>query len=260
MQTIGEAGGGKPISELAGQLLDVSSEALYRFAGRWIPWLAAAALACGAAGLYIAFFVAPADARQGEVSRILFVHVPAAWLSLFLYFVLGGLAAAGVFLNARLPAMLTGALAPTGALLTFLALWTGAIWGKPNWGAWWVWDARLTCELVLFVLYVAFMALNSAIDDRRRADRAAALLGVVGAVSLPIIYFSLQWWNALHQSAWASVVRSQDTAAVMLAGMVLMTLALFLYSLAAMLSRLRSELLEREHASDWVVAQMAEPA
>jgi heme exporter protein C len=104
------------------------------------------------------------------------------------------------------------------------------------------------------------MALNSAIDDRRRADRAAALFGVVGAVSLPIIYFSLQWWNALHQGAWTSAVRSQGTAAIMLAGMVLMTLALFLYSLAATLSRLRSEILEREHASDWVVAQMAEPA
>jgi heme exporter protein C len=260
MQTISEAGGIGRGGELAGQLLEVSPQALYGFAGRCLPWLAAAALACGAAGLYVAFFVAPADARQGEVSRILFAHVPAAWMSLFLYFILGGLAAAGVFLNARLPAMLASALAPTGALLTFLALWTGAIWGKPNWGAWWVWDARLTCELMLLFLYLGFMALGAVIDDRRRADRAAALFGVAGAVALPILYFSLQWWNALHQGTWASAMRSPGTAAAMLAGMVLMTLALFLYSLAATLSRVRSEILERDHASDWVLAQIGEPA
>lgn len=250
----------QPVGGLVERLQKASPETVYALAGVLTPWLAIGALLCGAVALYIAFFVAPADASQGEVSRILFVHVPAAWLSVFLYFVLGALAATGLFFNARLPAMMAGAVAPTGAMLTFVALWTGTIWGKPNWGAWWVWDARLTCELLLLFLYVGYMGLNSAISERRRAERTAALFGLVGAVNLPLIFFSLQWWNALHQGAWASATRSSGIEATMLAGMVLMTLALLLYSLAASLSRLRSEILEREHASPWVLARMARAA
>src|SRR5678816_2221236 len=144
-----------------------------------------------AAGLYVAFFVAPTDAQQGEVYRIIFVHVPAAWMSMFIYVVMALWAAVGLSLNTRLAFMMAHALAPTGAMFTFLALWTGAIWGKPTWGAWWVWDARLASELILLLLYLGTMALNAAIDDPRRADRACALLALAGTLNLPLIYYSV---------------------------------------------------------------------
>ena len=143
-------------------------------------------------GLYIGFFVAPTDCQQGEAYRIIFIHVPAAWMSMFIYLVMAFWAALGLVFNTRLSSMMAQALAPTGALFTFLALWTGALWGKPIWGTWWVWDARLTSELILLFLYLGFMALQAAIDDPRRADRAGALLALVGVVNVPIIYFSVQ--------------------------------------------------------------------
>src|SRR5690606_22758073 len=135
--------------------------------------------------------------------------------------------------------MMARALAPTGALFTFLALWSGALWGKPTWGTWWVWDARLTSELILLFLYIGFMSLHAAIDDVRRADRAAGLLALVGVVNVPIIYFSVQWWNTLHQGASVSLTRAPSMATVMLAGMLVMSLAAWMYSIAASLLRLR---------------------
>ncbi|PIP02296.1 MAG: heme ABC transporter permease, partial [Zetaproteobacteria bacterium CG23_combo_of_CG06-09_8_20_14_all_54_7] len=143
------------------------------------------------------------------------------------------------------------------ALMTFISLWTGALWGKPTWGAWWVWDARLTSELILFFLYLGFMALQAAIDDPRRADRAGALIALVGVVNVPIIYFSVRWWNTLHQGASVSVTKSPSMAAIMLAGMLVMALAAWMYAIAAALSRARSIILEREKNSQWV-AQMVE--
>ena len=147
--------------------------------------------------------------------------------------------------------MMASALAPTGALMTFLALWTGALWGRPTWGAWWVWDARLTSELLLLFLYLGFMALHAAIEDPRRADRAAALLALVGVVNVPIIYFSVVWWNTLHQGASVSLTRAPTMAAVMLAGMLVMALAFWCYAIAASLARLRLLVLERERHADW---------
>ena len=163
-----------------------------------------------AAGLYIGFFVAPTDAQQGEAYRIIFIHVPAAWMSMLLYLVMAFWAAIGWAFNARLASMMARALAPTGALFTFIALWTGALWGKPTWGTWWVWDARLTSELILLFLYLGYIALVAAIDDARRADQAGALLALVGAVNVPIIYFSVRWWNTLHQGATISVTRGAE--------------------------------------------------
>jgi heme exporter protein C len=135
--------------------------------------------------------------------------------------------------------MMAAALAPTGALFTFIALWTGSLWGKPTWGTYWVWDARLTSELILLFLYFGFMALRGAIEDPRRADRAAALLAIVGVVNVPIIYYSVQWWNTLHQGASVSLTRAPSMAATMLAGMLVMALAFWLYSIAVSLVRVR---------------------
>jgi len=151
-------------------------------AGRLVPWFMAAAVLLTLAGLYVGFFVAPTDATQGEVYRVIFIHVPAAWMSMVVYLAMAFWAAVGLIFNARLASMLALALAPTGALMTFVALWTGALWGKPTWGTWWVWDARLTSELILLFLYIGYMSLHAAIEDPRRADRAAAVLAIVGAV------------------------------------------------------------------------------
>ena len=230
-------------------------QAFYALAGRLVPWFAAAAAAAAAAGLYVAFFVAPTDAQQGEVYRIIFVHVPAAWMSMFIYVVMAFWAAVGLAFNTRLSFMLAHALAPTGALFAFLALWTGAIWGKPTWGAWWVWDARLTSELVLLFLYLGFIALKGAIADPVRADRAGAILALVGAVNVPIIYFSVQWWNTLHQGASVSMTRAPSMAQTMLLGMLLMALAAWMYSIAVTLARLRKIILERERDAEWVKLQ-----
>ncbi len=228
-----------------------SPQTFYPLAGRIARASAAAAAVLAALGLYIGFILAPTDAQQGEAYRIIFVHVPAAWMSMFIYLVMAGWAAASLIFNARLAAMMARALAPTGALMTFLALWTGALWGRPTWGTWWVWDARLTSELLLLFLYMGVLALHAAIEDPRRADRAAALLALVGVVNVPVIYFSVNWWNTLHQGASVSLTRAPTMAAVMLAGMLVMALAFWMYTIAASLWRVRLLMLERERHADW---------
>src|SRR5258706_479271 len=212
------------------------------------------------AGLYIGFFRAPTDAQQGEAYRIIFIHVPAAWMSMFLYLVMAFWAGLGLAFNTRLSGMMASAIAPTGALFTFLALWTGSFWGKPTWGTWWVWDARLTSELILLFLYFGFMALQAAIDDPRRADKAGAVLALVGVVNIPIIYFSVKWWNTLHQGASVSLTKAPTMATTMLTGMVVMAFGFWFYSIAAVLMRARCIMLERERASDWVVEYAKGPA
>lgn len=227
-------------------------QAFYPLAGRMIPWFAALATLLALAGLYVSFFVAPTDAQQGEAYRIIFIHVAAAWMSMFLYVVMACWAALGLVLNTRLSGMMASAIAPTGAMFTFIALWSGALWGKPTWGTWWVWDARLTSELILLFLYFGFMALTNAIEDPRRADRAGAVLAIVGVINIPIIYFSVQWWNTLHQGASVSLTRAPSMALTMLTGMLLMALAAWMYSIAVVLARVRSIILERERNAEWV--------
>jgi len=223
-----------------------SPQTFYPLAGTIARVSAAGAALLAAAGLYVGFFVAPTDAQQGEVYRVIFIHVPAAWMSMFLYVVMAFWAAMGLAFHTRLSAMMASAIAPTGALFTFIALWTGALWGRPTWGTYWVWDARLTSELILLFLYLGFMALQAAIDDPRRADRAGAVLAIVGVVNVPIIYYSVQWWNTLHQGASVSLTRAPSMASTMLAGMLLMALAFWLYSIAATLARVRCIIRERE--------------
>ena len=224
----------------------------YRLAGQLLPWCFMLASLLAVWGLYIGLWLAPTDAQQGEAYRIIFVHVPTAWMSMVVYLAMAGWAGVGLVFNSRLASMMACALAPTGALMTFLALWTGALWGKPTWGAWWVWDARLTSELVLLFLYIGFMSLHAAIDDPRRADRAAGLLALVGVVNVPIIYFSVKWWNTLHQGASVSLTKSPSMASTMLLGMLVMALACWAYCIAAALLRVRSIILEREAHTAWV--------
>jgi len=231
----------------------------YPLAGKLIPWFALSAAVLMIAGLYLGFFVAPTDFQQGESYRIIFIHVPAAWMSMFIYIVMAGWAAAGLIFNTRLSSMMASALAPTGALFTFIALWTGALWGKPTWGAWWVWDARLTSELILLFLYLGFLALHASIDDPRRADRAGAVLALVGVVNVPIIYFSVKWWNTLHQGASVSMTMAPKMAATMLLGMLVMALACWMYSIAAALARVRCIILEREQQAEWIANLAKEP-
>jgi heme exporter protein C len=230
----------------AGWLRYASPKPFYRLAGKMIPGFAIAAILFVMPGIQIALFVAPTDAVQGEVYRIMFVHVPAAWMSMLLYVVMAVYAALGLILNARLSAMMARAIAPTGALFTALALFTGALWGRPTWGAWWVWDARLTSELILLFLYLGFMSLHGAIDDIRRADRACAVLALAGVVNIPVIYFSVQWWYTLHQGASLSFGSGVSMAASMLAGILVMTLAFWCYAIAIVLVRVRRIIDERE--------------
>jgi len=216
-----------------------SPETFYPLARRIALACGVAAAALAVAGLYVGLIVAPTDAQQGEVYRIIFIHVPAAWMSMFIYVMMAFWAALGLALNTRLSGMMARALAPTGALFTFIALWTGALWGRPTWGTYWVWDARLTSELILLFLYLGFIALQASIDDRRRSDRAGAVLAIVGVVNIPIIYYSVQWWNTLHQGASVSFTRAPSMAATMFAGMILMALAFWMYSIAVSLVRVR---------------------
>ena len=223
----------------------------HRLAGFAVPWFGTLAAVLAVVGLVIGLLIAPTDHQQGEAYRIIFVHVPAAWMSMVVYLAMAFWAAVGLAFNARLAFMLANSLAPTGALMTFIALWTGALWGKPTWGAWWVWDARLTSELILLFLYIGVLSLHAAIDDPKRADRAAGLLALVGVVNVPIIYFSVKWWNTLHQGASVSLAKAPSMATPMLLGMLVMALAFWAYCIAVSLARVRVVILERDRHATW---------
>jgi heme exporter protein C len=221
-----------------------SPAGFHALAGRLVPWFALAALLLTMAGLAIALVSAPAG-TLGDAYRVVIVHVPAAWMSLLLYLVMAGCAALTVLLNARLPGLMMTALAPTGAIFTFVALYSGSVWGWSTWGAWWVWDARLTCELILLLLFIAVIALRSRLNDPLRGERAGGVLVLVGVLNIPIIYFSLRWWNTLHQGVASSLTGSPGMGRAMLWGMLVMALGFGLYSMAVILSRVRCLMLER---------------
>ena len=229
-----------------------SPSTFYPVAGRVAPWFAGAAAILGVVGIWIAFAIAPTDFQQGEVYRIIFIHVPTAWMSMFIYLVMAFWGAMALAFNTRLSSMMAQSLAPTGALMTFIALWTGALWGRPTWGTYWAWDARMTSELILLFLYFGVIALRNAIDDPRRADRACALLSIVGAVNVPIIYFSVKWWNTLHQGASVSLTAAPKMAATMLTGMLVLALAAWFYTIAVALWRVQAIILERERGAAWI--------
>jgi len=229
-----------------------SPATFYPLAGRMVPWFTVIAIVLIGVGLYMSFFVAPTDYKQGEGYRIIFVHVPAAWMSMFIYLIMAFWSIMGIVFNTRVSGMMTQALAPTGAIFTFIALWTGAFWGKPMWGAWWVWDARLTSELILLFLYIGYIALQGAIDDSRRADRAGALLVLVGVVNIPIIYYSVKWWNTLHQGSSINMKTGGSMATTMLVTMLIMALGFWAYTIAISLYRVRCVILDRERETTWV--------
>ncbi|MDO4232228.1 MAG: heme ABC transporter permease CcmC [Lautropia sp.] len=224
----------------------------YFLAGRLIPWFAALAAITCAVGLWLGFVEAPTDFQQGEVYRIIFIHVPSAWMGMFIYLVMAFYAILNLGYRTRLSAMMIEALAPTGALMSAIALWTGSLWGKPTWGTYWAWDARMTSTLILLFMYFGYMALTRAIEDQNRADRAGSILVLVGVVNVPIIYFSVYWWNTLHQGSSVNPVEGSKMATIMLSAMLVMSISAWCYAIAVTLHRVRSIILERESHTQWV--------
>ncbi|MEY2699283.1 MAG: hypothetical protein RIQ52_38 [Pseudomonadota bacterium] len=224
----------------------------YRMAGRWLPWLVWLTGLAFTAGLYLGLGVAPPDYQQGESYRIMFIHVPAAWMSLFIYMLMAFWSVIHLVWNIKLAEILMYRSATIGAAFTFLALATGSLWGKPMWGAWWVWDARLTSELILLFLYLGYMALVAAIEDPRTAARAGGLLILVGVVNIPVIHYSVEWWNTLHQGPTVTKLDKPSIHISMLIPLLVMALACKLYYLTLLLLRARNEVLVREKRSAWV--------
>lgn len=219
-----------------------------------MPWFFWPTVVLTVIGLYWGFFQTPdVLSDQKQYYRIIFIHVPAAWMSMWLYVVIAGWSLVGLVMNTRLSYMMAAATAPTGAIFTFIALWTGAFWGKTSWGTWWDWDPRLTSELILLFLYIGYMALQSAIDDSRRADRASALLALVGVISIPIIYWSVNCpdpneCTALHQRSSMSDVEPNIRVAWLI-----MVFAAWMYSFAITFMRIRNIILVRERNAAWVI-------
>jgi heme exporter protein C len=224
----------------------------YRFAGRLLPWLYAIALIGAAVGIYGGLAVAPADYQQGDSFRIMYVHVPCAWMSLFVYIFMAANGFVALVWRIKLCEVLAMSSAPIGAAFTFITLVTGSVWGKPTWGTWWTWDARLTSELVLLFLYFGVIGLNNAIEDTRQAARAAAFLALVGVVNVPIVHYSVTWWNTLHQSSSVSLLGQTHIDSSMLWPLLVMALATHVYFFASLLARARAALLSLESGKEWV--------
>lgn len=228
-----------------------SPKFFYDTSGRLIPWLGWLTLLVMLAGLYGGLFYAPTDYQQGESFRIIYVHVPAAWMSMFIYMVMAVSAGIGLIWRIKLADVIASSSAAVGASFTFLALVTGSLWGKPMWGTWWVWDARLTSELILLFLYMGYMGLRAAIDDPRNAARASAVLALVGVINIPIIHFSVEWWNTLHQGATVTKLDKPSMDTDMLIPLLIMALGFKLYYATVVLIRARVEVLYRERKSSW---------
>jgi heme exporter protein C len=224
----------------------------YRIAGKWIPWLNWIFMLLLFAGLYGGLILAPPDYQQGDSYRIIFIHVPAAWMSLFIYVVMAVCGAVIIVWRMKLAEVVLISSAPIGASFTFLALVTGSLWGKPMWGTYWVWDARLTSELILLFLYLGVIGLHNAIEDKRTAARAVAILALVGVVNIPIIHYSVEWWHSLHQGPTVTKFDKPSIHWSMLLPLLLMALAFQVYYALALFHRCRAELLRRERNSKWV--------
>ncbi len=231
-----------------------SPPTFYRIAGLLTPWCYGIALILGAIGLYGGLVLAPSDYQQGDAYRIIFVHVPCAWMGLFAYIFMAVNAFIALVWRIKLSEILAMATAPIGAAFTFITLVTGSLWGKPMWGTWWTWDARLTSELVLLFLYLGVIGLYHAIEDRRQAARAAGFLALIGVVNLPIVHFSVNWWNTLHQAQTVLRLGPPTISSTMLWPLLTMALATHLYFFGSLLVRARVGLLELEGGKEWVRA------
>jgi heme exporter protein C len=230
----------------------------YRLARRLVPWFAWPALILCLAGLIGGLGLAPPDYQQGDGFRIIYVHAPAAWLSLMVYVVMATSAAVGLIWRMNVAHAVAASCAPIGASFTALALVTGMLWGRPMWGTYWEWDPRLTSELILQFLYLGYMGLRNAIDDTPRADRASAVLAIVGVVNVPIIHYSVIWWNSLHQAPSVMRIGRPTMPASMLVPLLLMLLGFSLYFVALLLTRARGEVLRRERNARWIAAALEE--
>jgi len=225
---------------------------IFKLAGTltpWFAWLAAVAIAYGLVG---GVGLAPADYQQKDAFRIIYVHAPSAWLSLMIYTTMAVSAAIGLIWRIKVSHALAAACAPIGAWFTVAALGTGMLWGKPMWGAYWAWDPRLTAELVLLFLYMGYMGLRAGIEDTQRADRASAVLAIVGVINVPIVKYSVEWWNSLHQSASVMKLGKPTIVPEMLIPLLVMFVGFTLLFFALVLVRLRAEILRRERTASWI--------
>ncbi len=230
----------------------VSPQHFHALALRWaVPVLVASGILM-LVGLYGGLVQAPRDYQQGDSFRIIYVHVPAAWLSLFVYIFMALCAVLTLVWKVKLADVLARIAAPLGASFTLLALATGSLWGKPMWGAWWVWDARLTSELILLFLYLGYIALQDALSDRRAAARAGAVLALVGSVNIPIIHYSVEWWNTLHQGPTVTKLDTPSIHLSMLIPLLIMAVAFMLYFFGGLLYGARTEILAHEQHAQWV--------
>lgn len=229
-----------------------------RFATRWSPWFLIGALPPLLIGLYMGLWVVPPDYQQGDSYRIIFVHVPSAWMSLTVYIAMAVNAFIALVWRIKLSELLAMACAPIGAGFTLVTLLTGSLWGKPMWGTWWTWDARLTSELVLLFIYLGVMGLYAAIEERRAAARAASFLALIGLVNLPIVHFSVVWWNTLHQGSTIRLMGPSSMDSSMIAPLLLITLATKLWFVGSLLRRAQAALIDAEAGKDWVQSQLKE--
>lgn len=225
---------------------------MYRVAGVLGPWFGGICIIALLVGLYLGLVVAPADYEQGDSYRIIYIHVPAAWMSMFVYMVMAISSAIFLIWRLKIADVVAVASAPIGAAFTAVALLTGSFWGKPMWGTWWIWDARLTSELILLFLYLGYMALRAAMETPQSAARAAGILAVVGVVNIPIIHFSVEWWNTLHQPATITKFDKPSMHISMLRPLLIMVLAFQMLYFFNLMVRLRTLILEREARAAWV--------
>lgn len=223
----------------------------YRIASLLLPWCYAIGLILGAIGLYGGLVLAPADYQQGDAFRIIFIHVPSAWMSLFIYLFMAVNAFIALVWRIKISETLAMASAPIGAAFTFICLVTGSLWGKPMWGTWWTWDARLTSELVLLFLYLGVIGLYGAIEDRRQAARAASFLALIGIVNVPIVHFSVNWWNTLHQGSTVRLIGPSAITGDMLWPLLMVAVATKFWFLGSLFARARLSVLEMESGKAW---------
>ncbi|WP_086480796.1 heme ABC transporter permease [Oceanospirillum sanctuarii] len=230
----------------------------YEITGRWIPWFAAAAVLLITVGTTWGLAFAPADYQQGNSFRIIYIHVPAAILAQSIFFAMAIAGGIGLIWKMKVADMVAKSCAPIGATMTFIALFTGAVWGKPTWGAWWVWDARLTSMLILLFLYFGVIALQSAFDSKQSAARASAILSLVGVVNIPIIKYSVDWWNTLHQPATFKLTEKPAMPPEMWMPLLVMVIGFYCFFAVVLMMRTRNEILEREKRTQWVQGLLSE--
>ena len=228
----------------------------YEISGRWLPWLGGAAIVLLLIGSAWGLAFAPQDYQQGHSFRIIYLHVPTAILAQSIYVMLAVAGVVGLVWKMKLADVALQQAAPIGAWMTFLALLTGAVWGKPTWGAWWVWDARLTAMLILLFLYFGIIALGNAISNRDSAAKACAVLAIVGVVNIPIIKYSVEWWNTLHQPATFKLTEKPAMPVEMWAPLLVMVIGFYCFLAAVLLMRMRLEILKREARASWVKTEL----